>query len=110
MDCFKIGYLSRSEVGNDWLAQADDYNSKPNHGVVFQPLDWVELAVDQDGHHAQDAQHQRGNHGQLVGLEPDGTPHQSGRLKKLCCVYHHSLLFRCPNNSRDVAYMATAKQ
>ena len=75
------GDLSRSEVGNDWLAKADGDSGKSNHGMVFQPLDWVELAVDEDGHHAQHAQHQRGNHGQLVGLEPDSAPHESGRLK-----------------------------
>ena len=74
--------LSRSEVGNDWLAKADGDSGKPNHRMVLQPLDRVQLAVNEDGHHAQHAQHQRGNHGQLVGLEPEGAPHQSGRLKK----------------------------
>ena len=74
--------LSRSEVGNDWLAKADGNSGKANHRMVFQPLDRLQLAVDEDGHHAQDTEHQRGNHGQLVGLEPDCTPHQGGRLKK----------------------------
>ena len=33
-------------------------------------------------YHAEEAQDQGGDHGQLVGLEPDSAPHKSGRLKR----------------------------
>ena len=42
--------LSRSEVGDDRLEDADYYSGKADHRVVLQSLDRVQLAVDDHRH------------------------------------------------------------